>query len=256
MENVPWDRAADPWDTFDAIVVRSAWTYHRMPDRFDGWLDRVARAPGRVFNAVEAMRRNARKSYLLDLARAGVPVIPTMWVESPAALDPAAIEAALGTVDVVAKPAVGASAEGVFRARADRDEEGDRLAAAAAAGPLLVQRYVPEVATRGEWSLVHLGGTFSHAVLKTPAAGDFRVQESLGGAIRAAAPPAAVMGLAHAALAAAGGDLLYARVDAVETDASPLLVELELIEPSLFFAHAPASADRFADALIAALEDA
>lgn len=254
VESVPWEVRGDPWGGFDAIVVRSAWTYHRMPDRFDGWLDRVARARGRVFNAVDAMRRNARKSYLLALARAGVPVIPTLWAASAADLEPTAIEAALGTLDLVAKPAVGASAEGVFRARADRPEDRERIAAALASGPQLLQRYVPEIAARGEWSLIHLGDSFSHAVLKSPGPGDFRVQEALGGSIRAAEPPAAILDLARAALAAEGAAPLYARIDAVETAAGPLLVELELVEPSLFFAHAPGAAERFADALTAAME--
>lgn len=260
VESVPWESRDAEWDAFDAVVVRSAWTYHRMPGRFGRWLDRLEEGGTRVFNDVGTMRWNATKRYLFELERAGIPVIPSVWVEERRGLDPDAIERAIGSVDVVAKPAVGASAEGVRRARADRAEDLDRLGTALADGPLLVQSYVPEVAARGEWSVVHLGASYSHAVLKTPARGDFRVQEALGGSTRAEDPPEAVRELAARAIAAAGavtdagGGPFYARVDAVEAADGPLLVELELIEPSLFFAHAPGSADRFADALNDLLE--
>lgn len=259
-ESGPWESRGAAWEAFDAEVVRSAWTYHRMPRRFDRWLDRLEEAGVRAFNDVATMRWNASKRYLFDREREGVPVIPSVWVEEPRGLDAGAIERAVGTVDVVAKPAVGASAEGVRRVRAGRAEDLEWLGTALADGPLLVQSYVPEVAARGEWSVVHLGGAYSHAVLKTPARGDFRVQEALGASTRAEDPPAEVREIAARAIAVAGavadagGSPLYARVDAVEVADGPLLVELELIEPSLFFAHAPGSADRFADAPVAALE--
>ena len=116
----------------------------------------------------------------------------------------------------------------------------------------MIQPFVPSVVAEGEWSVFAFGGAVSHAILKTPAAGDFRVQEEHGGVIRGVEPGADLLALTEAALAAVPHPtpLLYARVDAVGlTDGTLAIIELELIEPSLYFPFADGSAERFAAAL-------
>jgi glutathione synthase/RimK-type ligase-like ATP-grasp enzyme len=115
--------------------------------------------------------------------------------------------------------------------------------------PLLIQPFIEEIRTRGEWSLVFVDGDLTHAVLKRPAEGDFRVQPRLGGSVTAAVAPASVQTTARAALAALPAAPLYARIDGVETAGGALVMEVEVNEPGLFFAHAPAAAERFAEAL-------
>ena len=113
----------------------------------------------------------------------------------------------------------------------------------------LVQEYLPEIESGGEWSFVHLGGEFSHAVRKRPIRGDFRVQEQFGGRAEAELPAPDLVRQAGRAIAAIDSPWLYARVDAVERAGLLMLMELELVEPSLFLSSAPDAARRFADAI-------
>ncbi len=147
------------------------------------------------------MRWNLRKTYLRDLDAAGVPVVPTRWADGLTAGDLAGAFDQWGTAEVVAKPVVSANADGTFRLGPDPDTWAPALSALAGR-PCLVQPFVPDVVARGEWSVFAFGGAVSHAILKTPAPGDFRVQEEHGGVIRGVEPHADLLALADAALAA------------------------------------------------------
>lgn len=264
------DRAAWARDP-GLVVVRSCWDYHLRLAEFEGWLERLRARGVAVRNPPGVIRWNARKRYLLDLAARGVSTLPTELLPfagsdalgaalaARAAADPARWG------DVVVKPAVSASAFLTVRVRADDGAAGvaDALRgfdALPAGAEVLVQPFAASVAEIGETSLVYLGGRFSHAVTKRPAAGDFRVQEELGGSSRPAEAPAALVAWGAGVLDAAGAlcgaavpEITYARVD-VLAEAAPRLMELELVEPSLFLRHAPGAAERFADAIVAALD--
>jgi len=127
------------------------------------------------------------------------------------------------------------------------------LASGAIRRPVLLQPFVEEIRTRGEWSLVFIDSAFTHAVLKHPATGDFRVQPHLGGTVQAGPPPAGVLAAARTALAALPRAALYARIDGVETREGFRVMEVEVNEPGLFFTHAPDAAERLAEALLHAL---
>ena len=158
---------------------------------------------------------------------------------------------ARGWACAVVKPAVSASAhDTTLVARPDAPAVARALEAGAIRRPALVQQFVEEIRTRGEWSVVFVDGEPTHAVLKEPGPGEFRVQPRLGGRAARAEPPAAVTAAARRVLRAVAGDVLYARVDVVETASAALLMEVELIEPGLFLVEAPEAADRLADALI------
>lgn len=257
VEAAVWDDPALRWEAYDALVFRSCWDYHTRASAFEAWLDAVAAAGVTTWNPLPVVRRNLHKSYLVSLAGAGLPVVPTLLLPrgTPARL--AEIEQRLGSPSLVVKPAIGASAHGarVLRgpgrlgAPAARDEQA-WLAERLAAEDLLVQPFVEAVLSAGEWSLVFFAGRFSHAVRKTAAAGDFRVQEEWGGRSRLETPPTAVCEAAARIVAAAAAGTLYARADLVEVDGRALLMELELIEPALFFGLATGSAERFAEALV------
>jgi hypothetical protein len=225
---VVWNDPAVDWRSFDLVVIRSCWDYHLRPDEFRGWLDRLDRLRVPVGNTSDTIRWNMHKRYLRELATEGIPVVS---------------EPQQPTDKVVVKPAISASAyeTHVFDDLSAARETIGRL------GDVIVQEFIPEIVTRGEWSLMLFGGEFSHAVRKLPKEGDFRVQHEFGGRYLLEAPPPAVMTLAQRVLSVV--DVLYARVDIVEAARGPLLMELELIEPGLFLKMGPAAARRFAAAI-------
>ena len=293
-EVVIWTEADVVWDRFDAIVIRSCWDYHDDLPRWLRWVDAIdglgashrSGSPGdpgsRLWNPAPVVRWNARKTYLSELATLGVPVVPTIWVEASGLTSWIALRTALGAApwdDLVLKPAVSAGALGTFHLRrqalsSSEAALGPLLPELVRRGPVLVQRYLPEIATEGEWSLLFFDGRLSHAVVKRPAPGDFRVQEKHGGSTIAAIPSPEVVRVAERALVAAAASIgapnavvadspapfLYARVDLVVSGGTPLVIELELIEPALFLdvsdsviegdTRAPA-ADLLAEAIVA-----
>jgi glutathione synthase/RimK-type ligase-like ATP-grasp enzyme len=246
-----WNGPGAAWGDFDAIVLRSNWDYHFEPDAFLDWLDRVERTGARIWNSPALVRWNLSKAYLLELAAAGVPTVPTVILEGETGGGLEAVMAARGWRRIVLKPVVSASAHNTrLVSAATVDEAAAALASGGIRRPALVQPFVEEIQTRGEWSLVFIDGGLTHAVLKRPAAGEFRVQPRLGGTVLALALPDGARAVARAALAALPGAPLYARIDGVETAAGFLIMEVEVNEPGLFFPHAPAAADRFAEALL------
>lgn len=250
-----WSDPANDWSRFDAVIIRSTWDYFRRYPAFLAWLDHLDDRGVRVINDSSVVRWNADKHYLQSLSRLGIPVVPT---EFAAAADVLAVVEALGDREVVVKPAVSGSAWNTMRGRA-RDAafraEAARLPREAT---YLVQPFLPEIASAGEWSLVYFGERLHHAVLKTPAAGDYRVQSEHGGLIRVATPDIRLQAAGRKVLDAARtlgmGATTYARVDGVVVDDDFLLMELELIEPNLFLTLADA-VDPFADEVAAALAD-
>jgi len=251
VEARAWNAPEADWDGFDAIVLRSNWDYHFDPDAFLGWLDRLERAGARIWNPPALVRWNLTKGYLLELARAGVPTVATVILEDETRAGLEAVMAARGWSRVVMKPVISASAHDTrLVSGATIDEAVAALASGEIRRPVLVQPFVEEIQTRGEWSLVFIETEMTHAVLKRPAAGEFRVQPRLGGTVETPPPPDEVRAVAQAALAALPVPPLYARIDGVETAAGFQIMEVEVNEPGLFFPYAPAAALRFAEALL------
>jgi len=253
-----WDAPDVRWDEFrgegGAVLVRSCWDYHRRLDEFLAWLTRLERAGVPVWNPPALLRWNSHKGYLRDLAARGVPIAPTRWL-------PRGRTAALAQLlhderwsDAVVKPAVSASAHSTWRTSFEKaNADQSRLDELLRAGDVMVQPFVSEVADAGEWSILFLDGRLSHAVLKRPAAGDYRVQWEFGGTAEAKVPPANLVADAEAVMTAVPGNPLYARVDGVERDGRLMLMELELIEPHLFLGWDNGAAARLAGGLRAAL---
>lgn len=246
-----WDDPKVDWSAFDQAILRSCWDYHHRLPEFLDWLDRIEQAGIPLWNPPSLVRFNADKAYLGGLATAGVPVVPTLRLERGASADVAAILEEQDWAEAVVKPAVSASAFRTRRVR--REEAGDiqpEITEMLAGSALLIQPFLPEIQTRGEWSLLYFGGIYSHAVLKRPGEGDFRVQHELGGSAVPEVPDPWLLGEARAVVERIPGPWLYARVDGVELDERFTLMELELIEPSLFLAADPGAPRRFADAVL------
>jgi len=256
-----WDDPSVEWTRFDAAVIRSCWDYHLRPAQFFDWVAMVERAGVAIWNPPAVLRWNSRKTYLRDLAAAGVHTVPTVWLGGGPRADLPSLETILaeaGWDDAVVKPVVSASAHETWRlSRAEAHDgagaDDRRLHALIAREGVMVQPFIPQIATNGEWSLQFFGGVFSHAVIKRAAPGEFRVQREFGGTHERVTPPATVLDDARAALRAAPADTLYARVDGVVIDGGLIVTELELLEPSLFLDADPTAPGRFAAAIAMAV---
>jgi hypothetical protein len=249
VEEVPWKREGG-WGAFDGVIIRTTWDYHRQVDAFLAALERIAAAVP-LANPVALVRWNARKTYLRELASRGVRTVPTVWGEGLDAAQVRALASALGVERCVLKPVVSANAEDTFRVDAALSADAlERIAARYPGRGWMAQPYVGSIATEGEASLFYFSGQYSHAARKVPKVGDFRVQEEHGGDISGFEPSAAHFAAAETALASLAAPPLQARVDLVRLDDGTLaLMELELIEPSLYFRTHPDAPAHFADAV-------
>lgn len=254
---VVWDDPAARWDAFDAVVVRSCWDYHERVSEFTAWIDRVTSAGARLWNPAPLLRWNMDKRYLRELHESGVRTVPTAWIERGDRTSLAAIALERGWDEVVVKPVVSASGRNTWRAsRAEYAAREQDLAALTRERDVMVQRFMPEIARDGEWSLVFIGGACSHAVRKRARTGEFRVQAEHGGAARAERASARLIEEATRVLERVRWPWLYARVDGCESDDGFVLMELEMLEPSLFLDLDHAAPDRFASALAGRLLEA
>ncbi len=241
----------DPGDLsgYDLILPLFAWGYQRDVAAWYALLDQLEVAVLPVVNRVAVLRWNSDKAYLAELGAKGLAVVPTVDVAALDELSLAAARAQLGTKEVVIKPAISGGADGTHRLTPN-----DAIPPEARGQRRLVQPLMPGILTAGEVSLFYFAGKFSHAIIKRPAAGDFRVQEQFGGRETAWDATGAAQALASAALAAAPAPPIYARVDMVGDAAGKLhIMELELIEPSLFLHHAPDKGSAFGHAVYAAI---
>jgi glutathione synthase/RimK-type ligase-like ATP-grasp enzyme len=255
-EPAVWSHPNYPWQDSDAVVIRSCWDYHLRSQEFLRWVTFLESAGCKVWNPPALIRWNADKSYLRSLESKGIPIVPTLWCEPGETQSLADALRDQGWVKGVVKPRISATAHHTCVVDAKNADAEQSLFEELTAGPgVMVQKFMDSIVSEGEWSLMFFGGEFSHAVLKTPKPGDFRVQSDFGGKSHAADPPALVLECATRAVQAVN-PTLYARVDGVVDQVSDesqfRIMELELIEPSLFLASHPAAADRFADAFAAA----
>lgn len=251
---VVWDDPSVDWTAFDALLLRSTWNYHLKPREFTAWLAELDDVGVPLWNPTAVVRWNMHKRYLRDLGQQGIGVPDTEWVARGDARPLPTILRERGWGDAIVKPAISASATDTWRVTGDGGAEEFRYRALVDRVDLLVQATVPEVATDGEWSLLYLGGTYSHAMLKRPRAGDFRVQAELGGTAEPATPAPDIIAAGDRIVSLIPGEWLFARVDGVRSRAGFLLMELECIEPLLFLSLAPGSARRLAEALVQRLE--
>jgi glutathione synthase/RimK-type ligase-like ATP-grasp enzyme len=246
-----WSASAD-WRQFDAVVIRATWDYYTRAEQYLDWLRSLQHQGVQLWNPAPLAAWNMYKGYLRELERAGILVVPTEWVAETR--HPASLESVVRQrrwADVVVKPAISADAHRTWRTSGPVTAEDEaRFRELTAGGEVMVQPLLETLAAEGEWSFVFLGGEFSHAVLKRPASGDFRVQSKLGGTVARADAPEQWVRQARSVLAAVQGPWLYARVDGCMLEGQFVLVELEMLEPDLFLNLAPQAPAAFAEALL------
>lgn len=250
VSTLPWRQEHATWNRFDAVVIRSTWDYWEDLEAFITVLEDID-ASTRLANPLELVRWNLHKNYLQDLENRAIDIVPTIWPDRLQTSDFDAFCEELDCTELVIKPIVGASGYDTFRV--SNKAPTDRLQGIAACFQerrAMVQPFVSRILDEGEFSLFYFKGEYSHCVLKVPASGEFRSQEERGGAIRAVRPPDDLKALGERVLAALDCVPLYARVDFVRGATGEfLLMELELVEPSLYLRTDPQAPQRFAAAI-------
>jgi glutathione synthase/RimK-type ligase-like ATP-grasp enzyme len=256
LRSAGFEVSARPWTApgemgpFDAVLPLVVWGYHERYDEWLALLDRFDAGGPKCINPPALLRWNSDKAYLAELDSRGVPTVHTITVD---ALDEHALREARDRFDceqLVVKPPVSASATGTFLLA-----PGDSIPPEAGGRRMLVQPFMASIAREGEYSVMLFDGRFSHAILKTPRSGDFRVQPHLGGTERPCTAPDGAVDLALSALAAVPAEAVYARVDMVADEAGEYrIMELELIEPALWLQHASDGGAGFTSAVRRAIE--
>jgi glutathione synthase/RimK-type ligase-like ATP-grasp enzyme len=245
---VVWDDAGADWSAFDLCLVSSTWDYNRKHVEFLEWARRVEAATA-LWNPAPTIDWNSDKTYLRELANAGVRTVPTVWVGRGEETTLDSILAEQGWEEAVVKPVVDLGAENLHRVRAGAGSQ--PLATVLRHHGAMVQPFLPSLEASGELSLIYIDGQQTHAVRKRAAPGDFRVQSLWGGTVEPAEPGAAEVRLGEQALARLRESPLYARVDLVTgPDGGPCLIELELIEPNLYLVRHPPAAEALVDAAL------
>jgi glutathione synthase/RimK-type ligase-like ATP-grasp enzyme len=251
VDEVSWRARNIDWNRYDMVVIRSPWDYQQAPDDFLAVLTTIEASRASLQNSLEIVRWNVQKTYLRLLEDAGVTIVPTQWLNSPSITELRSLFESLGSEEIVVKPVVGANADNAFWLRPDSPAELFRAAATVFQGGIaLAQPFVHSVTSYGEVSLTFFNGEYSHSVLKTPKSGDFRVQEEHGGQIQSIEPSPELIEFARGSLSPVPGETLYARADLVYLeDGRPAIMELELIEPSLYVSFDSGAPGRFADVI-------
>ncbi len=239
--DVAWDDADARWSDFGAAIIGTTWDYWDRLDEFLATLERIG-TETYLFNPVDVVRWNIRKTYLRELESRGAPTIPTAWLDrvTPEALADARIS--LGSDDIVLKRQVGAGAHGQHRL-------GPSDALPDMPHPMMVQAFLPAIRTEGEYSFIFIDGAFSHALLKRPTGGDYRIQSSYGGTEVTITPSPADLAAAQSIIDLVDAHPLYARVDMVRSGDRLRLMEVEVTEPYLYPLQGPELGQRMADAV-------
>ncbi|HEX7878470.1 MAG TPA: hypothetical protein VF720_03620 [Candidatus Eisenbacteria bacterium] len=250
-EAVSWGDPDVDWNSYDIAIIRSTWDYIDARDEFLAVLKRIEASSCRLINPLDTVRWNSDKVYLTELYAQGIPTVPTYRAGLSHPFDLHRLLAEHGWDDAVIKPRVGAAGFGVRRVSlGELRSELQELRAAGVAKDFIVQPLIETIREEGEWSFIFIDGRFSHLVRKRPAAGDYRINTTYGGTDEVATPRPDHLAEAGAIMARIDFRHLYARLDLVRIGADMVIMEVELIEPFLYFDHAPESVARFVDAVL------
>lgn len=251
-EVVSWRSTCVNWSDYDVVIIRSPWDYQDDMESFIAVLSNIENSSARLENNLSVVQWNINKNYLKSLEDAEVQIVPTLWPETFDAENLTDYFTHFSTEQIVLKPRVSANADNTFwLTKENYQSKLTELSQAFENRELMVQPFITAICQEGEFSLFYFNGNYSHTILKTPANGDFRVQEEHGGSLFSVTPESALKTAAQKTMQAISnlhGELLYARIDFVRHQDTFALMEAELIEPSLYFNMDDTSPQRFVDA--------
>lgn len=248
VDKISWRNENANWNDYNAVIVRSTWDYQLEPGKFLRVLETINHSTAHLENSFLILKWNMNKKYLFDLHRKGVLIPETIWENSFTAERAKQYFDLLNTDEIIIKPNVSGNADNTFRIKkTELDEYLPVLIQIFNKREFMVQPFMINIIEEGEYSLFYFGGKFSHAILKTPRENDFRVQEEHGGILKSVEPTKEQLVQSENILSKIFPLPLYARIDFVRTMNNKwALMELELIEPSLYFNMDKESANRFA----------
>ena len=258
VEWVPWHRASVDWNAYRAVYIGTPWDYPQDPDSFLAVMATIDRSAAILVNDLSLVRWTISKTYLRDLEARGAAIVPSLWFDHFQAEGLGELFHRLSAERIIIKPVISTNATHTFLIGADQCAALlPQLTAAFAARPFVVQPFIENIRSEGEYSLFYFANEFSHAILKAPKKGDFRVQEEHGAAISAVVPDPELLQTAGRVLSVVEPAPVYARCDLVRgPEQSFLLMELELIEPSMYLRMNTAAPGRFAHAFDRYVSDA
>jgi len=250
VDMVAWQDTLVDWDDYDAVYICTPWDYPQHTGLFFDVLERIDQSSALLVNDLSLVRWTLTKTYLRDLEARGAAIVPSSWHES---IDVAKISEFFTIHDVnkvVIKPAIGANAMDTYVLTDPvADDVVANLLQVFSGRSYFVQPYIESIELEGEYSLFYFSGKYSHAILKSPKSGDFRAQEEHGADITSIRPETELIDVATKVISLVDSQPVYVRADFVRGDNDGfLLMELELIEPSLYFRTDAGAAERFASA--------
>jgi len=249
VEPAVWSDSSIDWPSFSSVVIRSCWDYHYHHEVFLEWLAKVEELGVPIWNRPNVVRWNIDKIYLRDLQEKGFQVPPTIWVEKGDNIDLTDLLRSQGWRRAVLKPRVSASGHRTVLVEEGSVEQ-EQLGSIFRESGGLVQQFLGEVETEGEWSLLFFNKNYSHAVLKRPKSSEFRIQIEHGGTFDLAMPPSEYIQVAQRIVDSIEEPLLFARVDGIPVDGKFTLMELELIEPYLFLGETQSAVQQLVKAFV------
>ena len=247
---VSWSDVDFDWASTNAVIFRTTWDYFGRYEEWVNWLEQLKHKT-QMINPYNTVRWNMDKHYLAELAAKGIHIPTTVYVEKGEQLSLKEISQQRAWEIMIIKPCFSASARHTYKVTSENLDEHEALfAELISQEAMMVQEFQQDVIDRGEVSLMVMGGVFTHAVLKRAKSGDFRVQDDFGGTLEDYEPTPEEIEFSERAIAAVSPLPAYARVDLIrDNDGQLALIELELIEPELWFRHCPKAAQVLADHL-------
>lgn len=246
---VSWREQGVNWNQFQAVIIRSTWDYQEDAQAFMQVLADIEISTAVLLNSHAIAQWNINKNYLREVEVKGAVIVPTIWFEE---FDFNLIESyfkQFNTEQIVIKPTISANSDNTFWLKKSNFKGKQELLETSLKNrQLMAQPFIESVINEGEYSLFYFACHYSHCILKTPKAGDFRVQEEHGGILQSIIPSKELLTAANIALQTIPEKVLYARIDLVEHERAFKIMEIELIEPSLYFEFDDKASTRFADA--------
>jgi len=246
-ETISWRDKTIDWDQFEVVIIRSPWDYQQHPSEFMEVLKTIEASKARLENNFELVKWNFNKSYLMELETNGIEIVPTMWKRSWQSNEIECYFEYYRTEQIILKPVISANADNTYWLKKDDfQQQLEAMEASFSSIDYMVQPFMEAITNEGEFSLFYFGGEYSHCILKTPEKDDFRVQEEHGSSLKLVKPEENLLAHANKVQQQLKPEPLYSRIDLVRTETGFALMEVELIEPSLYFNMDPASPLRFA----------
>jgi glutathione synthase/RimK-type ligase-like ATP-grasp enzyme len=247
---VIWSDKTTNWNDFDYLIFRNTWDYFEKETEFNLWLDQIEKLGIKTLNAIEIIKQNKHKFYLREMEKEGISILPTIFIDKTEHLNLVEI-IPKNWKKAVIKPAFSAGSylTTVFET-SDIEKTNDEYTKIAQEKELLLQEFIPEIQTLGETSFIFFNKKFSHAVNKKPVDGDFRVQSQFGGKYSLIQPSQELIDKAQKVVNTFDAKLLYARVDGIVIDGELHLMEIECIEPDLYFDISEGALERFVASII------